>query len=129
MIRAAALAAATVLLSSCGAPQLLPFDKYMAQCEALKGKPVRVAGYLGICRGYDCSLYPAPSHVGTFDPKGSIGIGGGQAFDRKAAPFQNGYVVISGTVAKDTCTGAGGTDRSAGIEPTDIQPWSPTKSK
>ncbi|MEP9361105.1 hypothetical protein [Sphingomonas sp. KR3-1] len=116
-------------------------ESYLARCEALKGKPVQLAGYLGECAGYDCHLYAEKARydaafaAGAKDrgklaePDASIGIGGEEAFDRKAAPLQHSYVVITGTVAKDTCTGAGGTDRSAGIEPTDIQPWSPTKTK
>lgn len=161
MIRALALGAATALLGSCGqAPQLLTVDKYLAQCEALKGKPVRLAGYLGECAGYDCHLTASKqawtSYVDAFakgrrvafgaDPKASpealkeadaawdkmatipmIGVGGDEAFDRQAAPLQNHYVVITAQVAKDSCTGGGGTDRSAGIEPSDIRAWTPSE--
>lgn len=161
MIRALALGAATALLGSCGqAPQLLTVDKYLAQCEALKGKPVRLAGYLGECAGYDCHMTANKQAWAAYadafakgrriafgaDPKASpealraadaawakmdaipmIGIGGDEAFDRKAAPFQQSYVVVTAQVAKDSCTGAGGTDRSAGIEPTDIRAWTPSE--
>lgn len=152
MIRALALCAATALLGSCGqAPQLLTVDKYLAQCEALKGKPVQLAGYLGECAGYDCHMTASKQawdrYLDAFkrsagSPKATpegrkaqraaweemqsvpmIGIGGDEAFDRQAAPFQNRYVVITAQVAKDSCTGAGGTDRSAGIEPSDIRAW------
>lgn len=137
MIRGLALGAATALLGSCGkAPQLLTIDKYLAQCEALKGKPVRLAGYLGECGGYDCHLYANKAEYDRWlgyvsardrdklaEPDESIGVGGDEAFDRKAAPFQHRYVVIAAQVAKDSCTGAGGTDRSAGIEPSEIRAW------
>jgi hypothetical protein len=156
VIRVLVLGAVTALLGGCGEPQLLTVDKYLAQCEALKGKPVRLAGYLGECAGYDCHLAASKaawaSYVDAFtkgrsiafgaDPKASpaalkeasaawdkvqavpmIGVGGDEAFDNKAAPFQHRYVVITAQVAKDTCTGAGGTDRSAGIEPTNIRAW------
>ena len=103
---------------------------------------MQVAGYLGNCAGYDCHLFvdkagwtestrvleltkpggPLP------DPPPSIGIGGeNEAFDRKAAPLQNSYVVISGRVDKDSCDGRGGTDRSSGINPTDIRAWTPAE--
>jgi hypothetical protein len=130
-------------------------QQLLAQCDAYKGKPIRLAGYLGECAGYECHLFADKAALAAFndawkaelaaerevnrgadpkDPKFAglweranalwpVGVGGGEAFDRKAGPFQNSYVVITGTVAKDTCTGAGGTDRSAGIEPTDIRAW------
>lgn len=156
MIRPLALGAATALLSGCGQPQLLTVDRYLAQCEGLKGKPVRLAGYLGECAGYACHLTASKQKWDAYfdalkrsagspgaSPEGRkaqsaawdemqsipmIGVGGGAAFDRQAAPFQHRYVVIAGQVAKDSCTGVGGFDRSVGIEPTDIRPWSPTKS-
>ncbi len=155
MIRALALGAATALLGSCGqAPQLLTVDKYLAQCEALKGKPVRLAGYLGECAGYDCHMTASKqawdSYLAAFKRSAGhntspealktaraaldemqaipmIGIGGDEAFDRQAAPFQNHYVVITAQVSKDSCTVAGGTDRSAGIEPSDIRAWTPSE--
>jgi hypothetical protein len=124
-------------------------DKLLAQCDAFKGKPVRLAGYLGECAGFECHLAVNEARWNAFasafnsthahairaDPAkwaaawsqvkalGPVGVGGGRAFDRKAAPFLRSYVVISGTVAKDSCDGAGGTDRSSGIEPTDIRAW------
>jgi hypothetical protein len=52
-----------------------------------------------------------------------IGVGGNKTFDQKAAPFQQSYVVISGTIATDSCDGRGGTDRSPGINPIDIRAW------
>jgi hypothetical protein len=126
VIRALALGAATALLGSCGESQPLTVDKYLAQCESLKGKPVRLAGYLGTCGGYDCHLVSDPSHLNAFD-RPWIGLGGSDAFDKAAAPFQNSYVVITGVVDRDSCTGEGGTDRSTGIEPTDIRSWPPSE--
>jgi hypothetical protein len=52
-----------------------------------------------------------------------VGVGGDRAFDQKAAPFQHSYVLISGTIATDSCDGRGETDRGRGIEPTDIRAW------
>ena len=125
---------------------LVTVDKLLAQCDAFKGKPVQVAGYLGECAGYDCHLAADEARWVAFvsafgsarahqsDAKQAeawarvralwpIGVGGDAAFDRKAGPFQRSYVVISGTVAKDSCDGQVGTDRSYGINPTDIRAW------
>jgi hypothetical protein len=147
---AAVLVAAT--LAGCGAePQLLTFDRYLAQCAAIKGKPVRVAGYIDTCAGYDCILFADRAHAQAFGkyilalrglaredgrspeerraaidklkPPTTIGIGGIGDFDKKAERFQYSYVVISGTVDRNDCTGEGGTDRSFGVIPTDIRAW------
>lgn len=155
----AVLTAAAV--TGCGvAAPLVTVNQLVAQCDALKGKPIRLAGYLGGCGGYDCHVAADQASWITFadafskgrrvgfgaDSRASpqalkeaseawakldtvhlIGVGGDEAFDRKAAPFQNRYVVITGRIADDNCTGEGGTDRSAGIHPTDIRAW--TKSE
>jgi len=153
-----ALAALLALAGAgCGrAAPLVAVDQLLAQCEALKGKPVRLAGYLGECAGYDCHLAADQSHwdayVSAFNDARTrqshayqmrnpqspaqlhaawsrvravrlIGVGGGKAFDQKAAPFQHSYVVISGNIAADSCDGRGETDRGRGIEPTDIRAW------
>jgi len=125
---------------------LVTVEKLLAQCDAFKGKRVQVAGYLGQCAGYECGLAVDQAHwagfVSAFNNAHAhqseakraeawsrvsalwpVGVGGDQAFDRKAAPFQRSYVVISGTIAKDSCDGQGGTDRSYGINPTDIRAW------
>ncbi|MEO6218610.1 MAG: hypothetical protein ABIO86_21465 [Sphingomonas sp.] len=125
---------------------LVTVDTLLAQCDAFKGKPVQLAGYLGQCSGYECYLaadkarwaalvsaldntHGHQSHAKQAEAWSRanalwpIGVGGGEAFDRKAGPFQQSYVVISGTVAKDSCDGQGGTDRSSGISPTDIRAW------
>ena len=91
---------------------MLTVDRYLAQCEALKGRPVQLAGYLGECGGHDCRL---------FKDRGQA-IGFAESFDRKAASFRNGNVVIAGRVRKDDCIGLG-TDRSAGIDPSHIRAW------
>jgi len=126
-------------MTACGASApLVTVDQLVARCDALKGKPVRLAGYLGTCAGYDCHVYPdkageqAMSGYLRHPEKGAtrpnwVGIGGGQEFDRKAASFQNSYVVIWGEVAADDCTGDGGTDRSTGVEPTEIRAWTPVE--
>jgi hypothetical protein len=56
-----------------------------------------------------------------------IGIGWDEAFDRKAAPLQYHYVVISGRMDDENCDGRGGLDRSPGIHPTDIRAWTPSE--
>lgn len=149
-----ALGAATALLGSCGQAPLLTVDRYVAQCEALKGKPVRLAGYLGECAGYDCHMTASKQAWDAYNSAfrrsagnkttpeerklaraaldemqaiPMIGIGGDEAFDRQAAPFRQRYVVITAQVSKDSCTGEGGTDRSAGIEPSDIRAWTPSE--
>jgi len=128
------------------AAPLVTVEKLLAQCDAFKGKPVQVAGYLGECAGYECHLavdearwaafvsafnatHAHQSHAKLAEAWSRVraislvGVGGDQAFDRKAAPFVQSYVVISGTIAKDSCDGQGGTDRSYGINPTDIRAW------
>lgn len=124
---------------------LVTVDKLLAGCEAFKGKPVRLAGYLGVCGGYECVLAADETHwrayASAFNAahRGQlperreawsrafavplIGVGGNKAFDPKAAPLQYSYVIISGNIAKDSCDGRGGTDRTSGIDPTDIRAW------
>jgi hypothetical protein len=142
----------------------VPVAKVLAQCDSFRGKIARVAGYLGECAGYSCHLFPDAAAAKAFDDawramglaqrEGGnnrenvklreawerinalwpMGVGWAEAFDRKAAPFQGSYVVITGRVVSGDCTGRGGTDRSPGIEPTDIRAWTaaegaPAKSK
>lgn len=125
---------------------LVTVDTLLAQCDAFKGKQVQLAGYLGECAGYECFLavdearwadfvsafnnargHQSPakhaeawSRVNALWP---VGVGWEEAFDRKAGPLRHSYVVISGAIAKDSCDGRGGTDRSYGINPTDIRAW------
>ena len=122
---------ALLLLAGCNAaePPLRTVNEIIAQCDKLMGKTVRAAGYLGNCAGYDCHLFTDPRGWDAAGPGEypGIGIGSEGSFDRKAAPFQHSYVVITGRVAKDNCTSAGGTDRSFGIDPTDIRAWTPSE--
>jgi hypothetical protein len=144
-------------IAACGPaePPVRTVKQILAQCDAMLGKPVRAAGFLGECAGYDCHLFADKESYNAWfafidaialeakqitseaksaqaprrpaEPDGMIGIGGEEAFDRKAAPLQHSYVVITGRVADHSCTGAGGTDRSSGIEPTDIRTWTPSE--
>ncbi|WP_457312817.1 hypothetical protein [Sphingomonas sp. UYAg733] len=144
-------ATASLWLSSCSdSTALSGAAQILAQCDSFKGKAVRASGYLGKCAGYDCQLFAdkkawrdftaAWQHMHAIQTKREtgreerevwsavnamwpVGIGGNEAFDRKAAPLQHSYVIITGRMAKDSCTGLGGTDRSPGISPTDIRAW------
>jgi hypothetical protein len=115
-----------VPLAACSAaqPPISAFE-LLSQCDAFKGKAVQVGGYLDDCAGYSCHLLTgkpgSDRWVTLVDGRSEIGIGGDEAFDRKAAPLQHSYVVITGRVDDHSCDGRGGTDRSAGIHPTDIR--------
>ncbi|WP_299419983.1 hypothetical protein [Sphingomonas bacterium] len=122
----------------------------MKNCDSYRGKTVRAAGYLDDCADNDCQLFADKKAIGISAdawkavrnakrdsaewPKAwnrlaavaPIGIGYDETFDRKAASLQHSYVVITGRVSKDSCTGfATGTDRAFGIDPIDIRPWTP----
>ena len=45
---------------------LVTVDKLLAQCDAFKGKPVQLVGYLGECGGYDCHLAADKPHWDAF---------------------------------------------------------------
>jgi hypothetical protein len=149
-----ALALGALALTGCSSTApLVTVQQLLAQCATLKGKQVRVAGYVGQCGGYDCTLFADKTGPAAFqksladsleavrrhrngeprNPAGivpmpvMVGIGWTEAFDAKAARFQNSYVIISGRVDDKNCTGAGGTDRSYGVMPTDIRTWSPAE--
>ncbi len=126
----------------------------IANIGSLNGRTVRVAGYLGDCRGYECRLFPSPSEKALADryygelmaaahegrrptlPETVpvfLGIGSGEnfEFDRRAAPYQNGYVVITGRVTnrcryngRPSCT-----DRTTDVEPTQIERSTPPQSQ
>jgi hypothetical protein len=110
-------------------------DQYLARCEAVRGTTVQVAGYVARCGGLDCLLYSDKAGADAMQTRHRqpdatrrfIGIGHAEEFDRKAAGFQHSYVVISGRVDDFSCDGSGGTDRSAGIHPTDIRTWTPAE--
>jgi hypothetical protein len=128
--------------AGCGpAPKAKPVAEVVPQIRALNGQIISVSGYLGECAGYECRLFvdeagrqefqravdrmmrtkeltPWPPHLG-------IGSGKDHAFDRKAKPFTNSYVVITGTITdrcRDERSEPGCTDRSTDLEPTDIAP-------
>jgi hypothetical protein len=128
-----AAALALVSLAGCSSAPSGPIEvaALLAQCDALKGKQVQLAGYLAGCEVYGCALYADERQSRESEislrthaaPPTSVGIAPDTAFDRKAAAFQGQYVVIAGRVDSKDCTGEGGTDRSFGLAPTDIRAW------
>jgi hypothetical protein len=153
MTTASRLPSAAILLfgiaaASCGpaAPQeVLTVDEVVPRIDALNGRTVSVAGYLPHCSGYTCILYRTrveaeevdrgiaalragePLNIPDF-PALSIGIGPNWDFDRKAAPFEGRYVVITGTISNE-CRFRGKPacmDRGPDLKPTAIRAGSPT---
>jgi hypothetical protein len=120
---------AGIWVTGCSAAeQPLPLTQFLSQCDSFKGEAVQVAGYLDTCAGYDCHLAtgkPGSDRFVSVESGGvwrsEIGVGGDEAFDRKAAPLQRSYVVITGRVDEHSCDGQGGTDRSPGLHPSDIR--------
>jgi hypothetical protein len=56
-----------LLAAGCAANvPLVTVDKLLAQCDAFKGKPVQLAGYLGECAGYECHVAADESHWEAF---------------------------------------------------------------
>jgi len=147
---ASSLALLVTTTAACGwlssEPPLFTVGELVPRIDELNGKRLRVAGYLGDCAVYSCDLYPSKEDVAVWnrafaelrttrhfnDPKLPVlGIGTGKAeergfeFDRKAAPFHQRYVVITGTV-DNRCRYKGErgcTDRSPDLNPTDISLW------
>jgi hypothetical protein len=146
--RGALIVLAAALLGACAKPAApLAVPQLIAQIHVLNGRTVRVAGYLGTCLGGDCNLFvdrvgynaelrwrdelkarsgglahgEQSTALPTRPPQ--IGIGGKAEFARKAAPFENSMVVVTGKVT-DRCRGPDGqpgcADASTDIEPTDI---------
>jgi hypothetical protein len=137
---------------ACGpAPESEPMaiTDVIARIDALNGQMIRVAGYLGYCGGYECHLYRSVSDkaradryiqaisvprerrrippAASYPPELGIGPGENFEFDRRAAPYNNSYVVITGRVT-NACRYHGEsacTDRSTDLEPTQIARWSP----
>lgn len=126
----------------------------IANIDALNGRTVQVAGYLGECAIYQCQLFRNASEHGqaeryyrelmTAAREGRrpavttldvpwLGVGAlseDRGFDRMAAPFQNGYVVITGRVT-NRCRYNGlpaCTDNSTDLEPTEFARRSPPQS-
>jgi hypothetical protein len=120
--------------------QVLTVEEVVPRIDELNGETVSVAGYLAHCLGYECVLYRnkedydswyhfvvtwqtdktivAPRH-----PTLSIGRGKDDDFDAKAARFQHGYVVITGTITNE-CRFEGEpacTDRGPDLEPRTIR--------
>jgi hypothetical protein len=139
-----------VALVSSSCPRLSPqtvftVEELEPRIDELDGHTVSVVGYLAECGGYDCRLYPNKAdadewgrfmtaiQAGQHPPVPSdhpvVGIGSGTSFDfdARAAPFMNGYVVITGTVSNE-CRYQGKpacTDRSPDINPTSIRAGPP----
>ena len=124
------VALAGIWIAGCStAEQPLALSQFLSQCNSFKGKVVQVGGYLGDCAGYSCHLFtgkPGSDRFVAIESAGvwrsAVGIGGdNEAFDRKAAPLQHSYVVVTGRVDDHSCDGEGGTDRSPGLHPSDIR--------
>jgi hypothetical protein len=132
-----------LLVAGCGtAPAPQRVAEVVPRIHALNGKVVRVAGYLGACGGYECRLFVDEAGWHEFGRAVEklmrtreavrwpthLGIGSGEKFDfdRKAEPFNNSYVVVTGRI-NDKCRTPSGepgcTDRGTDLEPTDIRPW------
>jgi hypothetical protein len=135
---------AAVLGVSCSpksVPDVLTVEQLVPRIDELNGRRVSVFGYLSGCGVYDCTLYRNKADSDAWDrfmiaanenrrvpmpdpPVLGIGTGGRNfEFDAMAAPFQNGYVVISGTVTNQ-CRYQGQpscTDRSPDLNPTAIR--------
>ncbi|MFA5966244.1 MAG: hypothetical protein WC804_19695 [Sphingomonas sp.] len=130
-------------LAGCGTSthvdKLFTVPELVANIDTLNGRTVSVTGYLGTCAGYECELFVDEAgrdawrrHIDAISRRASpqpeaplwLGIGHGDGFDRKAAPFQNRNVTITGKVT-NRCRYFGHpacADRSTDIEPVDIIP-------
>jgi hypothetical protein len=142
--RLAAMLLYAMISASCdpGSPQrVLTVEEFVPRIDELNGQTVSVSGYLSQCGGYDCILYRNQADADEWrrfmaavhanqrtpfppeHPMVGIGTGTNSDFDAKAAPFDNGYVVITGTVTNE-CRFQGKpacTDRGPDINPTSIQ--------
>jgi hypothetical protein len=131
-------------------------EEVVKDIDKLNGRTVSVTGYLADCSGYDCVLFTdekqaelARSWMIRFQAAAkahkpfterpidswyvnSLGIGSGNEFDQKAAPFRHSYVLITGKVT-NRCRWKGEpgcTDRSTDLEPLSISGWQrPSVSK
>ncbi len=52
-----------------------------------------------------------------------IGIGFIAMVEPRLTAHAGRYVILTGRMEQDTCTGLGGTDRAPGIRPTDVRVW------
>jgi hypothetical protein len=146
-VRRAALLAAAFLSggsAACGstgpAQQRLTVAEVIDWIDRLNGRTVRVGGYLGRCSGYDCSLFASEDDSRKFDrfladiierrrsdlePPPMLGIGDDRDFDRKAAPLNLRYVIITGIV-DNQCWHRGEpvcTDRAPDLHPIRVEAW------
>lgn len=150
--RVASIALAAAAAPACGSTYYEPMTitDVIANIDRLNGRTVRVTGYLGVCRGYDCLLFRNTAEkarwdrwidqlmrmpesgprrrLPPFDEPPTLGIGAGERmdFDAKAEPFQESYVVITGRVTNG-CRYRGRpacTDRTTDLIPTAIASWS-----
>ncbi len=128
-----------VLLAGCSsAAPMVKVEQMLEHCDAYKGKAVQAAGFLGQCAASTCFLAASKGrwrgyanawnelHRAGADQTAlnnilerihksmPISLGGSEAFDLKAKPLQYSYVVVTGRVASDSCTGEGGADAPLG---------------
>jgi hypothetical protein len=120
----------------------------IANIDALNGRTVRVAGYMGDCGRYWCVLarnadeyaqinqwhremlaHRPGQRYPTIGAVPALGLGSGEdfAFDRQATPYVNSYVVITGRVS-NRCRFHGRPicmDRNPDVLPTRIKHGSP----
>lgn len=141
-------------LCGCAGDDPMAITDVIADIDALNGRSVRVAGYLGPCQGYDCLLFRNEREKARWDryiaevmalihdrrrgraataepPILGIGTGENRGFDRMAAPYTNSYVVITGRVS-NRCRHNGQpacTDRTTDLEPTAIEGWQPPANR
>ena len=101
--------------------------------HAWNGRDVTVEGWLGVCKGYDCRIFPTLADaiaVKSSEPSSKewmaafdrgLGIGSALNFDELAAPLQFHKVQISGRIS-DVCRGlhSGCLDRAPDIQPSAI---------
>jgi hypothetical protein len=125
--------------------RVMSIQKVIDHINELNGRSVRVEGYLGTCAGYDCLLFASDNDRARWERVVSamvhrkkpteaeppmLGIGSGEHFDfdAKAAPFNNSYVIISGTVTNGCRYHGlpGCTDRTTDLKPISIERWSPS---
>lgn len=134
-------------------PPALSIDEALALIPHLHGKSryVTVTGYLGNCGGYDCLLHSdrtgperlrqSSAELLKWSRSGRVGavprdpaflsLAGGteleRRFDRKAQPYNHGYVVVTGRltdICRDERNQYGCLDRGPDLVPTSIKPLS-----
>ena len=130
-----ALIAFGILLVGCSSKppidttRILSVDTVMQNLDELNGKAVKVAGFLPVCGGYDCSLFANEQQARDFwkianDSHGKaklpefVEIGSVRGFDAKAGQLAGRYVTVSGQVTNKCKQGC--TDRGPNLIPTDI---------